>query len=193
MAGQFGAAALAAHMIGLSVASCAFMVPLALSQAATVRVAEAAGAGRPAAARRAGFCAIGMSLCVMGAAAVLLTCAPQLIVRAYLGQATPDADATARIAAQLLGVAAMFQLADGTQVAAAGALRGLQDVRLPMLLATAGYWGGGFWVGWFLAFPCHLGVLGLWWGLFTGLCLVAVCLAARFAVRSGDGHGNRSA
>ena len=180
VAGVLGPSVLAAHMIALSVASVSFMVPLAVSQAANVRVASAHGAGNLAAARRAGFCAIGLSLAFMATTALVLSTAPGLIVRLYLPPAIGGAG-TAALAARLLRVAGVFQLADGTQVAAAGALRGLQDVRVPMLLATFGYWGLGFWAGLWLAFRAQLGVVGLWWGLCVGLAVVAVCLTARFA------------
>jgi MATE family multidrug resistance protein len=69
-------------------------------------------------------------------------------------------------------------------VAAAGALRGMQDTRVPMILATVGYWGIGFWAGRYLAFDAGLGAIGLWWGLAAGLAVVAVCLTARFAIKS---------
>ncbi len=185
LVGRFGAQVLAAHMVVLSVASTSFTVPMALSQAANVRVAGAIGAGRPAAARRAGFAAVGLSLGFMGGAALVLTLAPGTILHAFLGHTTPQNAPTLSVAVSLLGVAAVFQMADGTQVAAAGALRGLQDVRVPMLLATCGYWGGGFCVGWLLAFPGGLGAVGLWWGLCVGLILVAAGLTVRFAVHSG--------
>jgi MATE family multidrug resistance protein len=66
-------------------------------------------------------------------------------------------------------------------VTAAGALRGLQDTRLPMVVAAVGYWGIGFWAGRYLAFDIGLGAVGLWWGLCAGIASVAVCLTARFA------------
>jgi MATE family multidrug resistance protein len=184
LVGVFGPAALAAHMIALSVTSVSFMMPLALSQTANVRVATAIGAGHPAEARRAGFCAIALGIAFMGSAALLLVAAPDLIVRLYLGGITPQNADTAAIAVKLLGVAAVFQMADGTQVTATGALRGLRDVRVPMLLAGFGYWGAGFWAGWYLAFRQHLGAVGLWWGLCIGLSFVAICLTARFAVQT---------
>jgi MATE family multidrug resistance protein len=184
VAGALGPAVLAAHMIALSVASVSFMVPLAISQAANVRVATAFGAGHRLSARRAGFCAIGLCMAFMGAAALVFGLAPHPIVAAYLGPLTPANAVTASLAARLLRVAGVFQMADGTQVAAAGALRGLQDTRIPMLLATFGYWGIGFWAGRFLAFDEHLGAVGLWWGLCAGLAAVAICLSARFALRA---------
>jgi MATE family multidrug resistance protein len=184
LAGTLGPEILAAHTIALSVATVIFMVPLSIGQAANVRVASASGAGNRKAARRAGFCAIGMSVAFMAAAALCLRLAPGLIVNAYLGPPTAANAATAALAARLLRVAGVFQMADGTQVAASGALRGLQDTRIPMLLAAFGYWGIGFWAGRFLAFNTGLGVVGLWWGLCAGLACVAACLTARFALRS---------
>ena len=191
LAGALGPTVLAAHMIALSVASVSFMVPLAISQAANVRVATARGAGNDEAARRAGFCAILLAIAFMSCSALLLLAAPGAIAHLYLAPgsaaaATSTADAaTIALAVRLLRVAGIFQMFDGTQVTAAGALRGLQDVRVPMLLATAGYWGIGFSAGWFLAFRAHEGAVGLWWGLCAGLGVVAVALTARFAVRSG--------
>jgi len=180
MVGVLGAVQLAAHTVAISVASVAFMVPLAISQAANVRVAHAAGAGEAAAARRAGFVAIGLAASFMSCTALLMMTAPHLIVGLYLKPGSESAP----LAARLLRVAAAFQIVDGVQVAASGALRGLKDTRVPMLLATFGYWGIGFWLGRALAFQLGLGVVGLWWGLFAGLASAAVALTARFAVFS---------
>ncbi len=181
VAGTLGPAVLAAHMIALSAATVVFMVPLSLSQAANVRVASAMGASNRAFARRAGFSAILLGVAFMSAAALLFRFAPGLIVAAYLGPVIAGNQATALLAPKLLRVAGVFQIADGTQVTAAGALRGLQDTRLPMILATLGYWGVGFWAGRYLAFDAGLGVVGLWWGLCAGIAAVALCLTARFA------------
>ncbi len=186
LAAALGQVVLAAHMIALSVASVTFMVPLAISQAANVRVATASGAGNPQAARRAGFAAIALGAGFMAASALTLSLVPRLIVGLYIAPGAATAGAVA-LAASLLRVAGVFQLFDGTQVAAGGALRGLQDVRVPMFLATFGYWGIGFWAGWVLAFRFHMGAVGLWWGLAAGLAVVAVCLTARFAQLSKQG------
>ena len=184
VAGALGSIVLAAHMIALSVVSVSFMVPLAISQTANVRVATARGGGNLPAARRAGLCAIGLAALFMAASALLLSLGADLIVGLYLGPVTIADAATFTLAVKLLRVAAVFQLADGTQVAAAGALRGLQDVRVPMLLAAAGYWGVGFTVAWLLAFQAGLAAAGLWWGLCAGLGVVAVAQVARFQVES---------
>jgi MATE family multidrug resistance protein len=184
LAGMLGPDVLAAHMIALSVTSVTFMVPLSISQAANVRVAAAMGAGNRPAARRAGFCAIGLSIAFMGVSALMLRMAPGFFVAAYLGAPSAANAATAVLAPKLLRIAGVFQMADGTQVAAAGALRGLQDTRVPMFLAAFGYCGVGFGAGWYFAFPEGLGAVGLWWGLCAALASVAVCLTARFAVRT---------
>lgn len=184
LAGTLGPAVLAGHMVALSTCSVSFMVPLAISQAANVRVASARGAGNHAAARRAGLCAILVAASFMAGSALLLGCAPRSIARLYLGPATAANAATAAIAVRLLRVAGIFQIFDGTQVAACGALRGLQDVRVPMVLAALGYWGIGFAAGWYLAFRANLGALGLWWGLCSGLAVVAIALTIRFSQRS---------
>jgi MATE family multidrug resistance protein len=181
LAGSLGPSALAAHMVALSMASVAFMVPLAVSQAANVRVAAAHGAGDRAAARRAGFCAIALAAGFMACSALLLGLAPHAVATLFLGPATAANAATSVLAARLLRVAGVFQVFDGTQATAGGALRGLQDVRVPMLLATLGYWGVGFPAGWLLAFRAGLGAVGLWWGLCLGLASVAVALTWRFA------------
>ncbi len=184
LAGTLGPKVLAAHMIALSVSSVSFMVPLAISQTANVRVAMLRGAGLDAAARRAGFCAIGLAACFMAGSALVLSLAPQLIAEFYLGPVTAANAVSAALAVRLLRVAGLFQIADGTQCVACGTLRGLQDVRVPMLLASVGYWAIGFTLGWLLAFRAGLGAVGLWWGLCVGLAVVAAALTVRFARQS---------
>jgi MATE family multidrug resistance protein len=184
IAGTLGPVPLAAHMIALSVSSVTFMVPLSISQAANVRVASAMGADNRAGARRAGFAAIGLTAAYMAVAALVFRLSPGPIVAAYIGPTTAGNMATAALSARLLRVAGVFQIFDGTQVTAAGALRGLRDTKVPMLLATIGYWGVGFWAGRYLTFNIGLGAVGLWWGLCAGLASVAVCLTARFASKS---------
>ncbi len=176
MAGELGPAALAAHMVAMSVTISTFMVPLAISQAAGVRVAEASGAGNLPAARRAGFMAVAFAAAFMGCSALVLTLVPAQIASAYLTHSG--------LAARLLRIAGLFQIADGVQVVASAALRGLGDTRIPMLLAAMGYWGIGFLAARRLAFALDLGAAGLWWGLCAGLVSVAVSLVLRFAWRS---------
>ena len=177
--GLLGAAPLGAHQLVLNCAGISFMVPLGLGQAATVRVAYELGAGRAFAARRAGFVALALGIGFMGAMAVVLWTVPQAIIAAYIDISDPANRETVQIARRLLVIAALFQVFDGMQVIAAGALRGYKDAMVPMLLAGFGYWGAGFGGGWLLAFPLGFGPAGLWWGLALGLAVVAILLTVR--------------
>ncbi len=173
--GRLGAEALAAHMVALSVASFTFMLPFSVGLAANVRVASAFGAGRMRDVQRAGYAGLALSVALMGASGVVLLTAPGAIVGLYMRPGP-----AARLAAHLLRIAALFQVADGTQTTAANALRGLSDTRVPLGLAVFGYWGVGFALGYALAFPGGLGAVGLWYGLLAGLAFTAVALAGRF-------------
>jgi MATE family multidrug resistance protein len=177
--GLFGVAALGAHQLVINCAGISFMVPLGLSQAATVRVAYEIGAGRADAARRAGFTALALGAGFMAAAALVLLRFPQAIIAAYVDVTDPANRETVAIARQLIVIAALFQVFDGIQVIAAGALRGYKDTMMPMLLATCGYWGIGFAGGWLFAFRLGHGPVGLWWGLALGLAMVALLLTLR--------------
>ena len=189
--GLLGANALGAHQLVTNCASISFMVPLGLSQAATVRVAYELGAGREGAARRAGFVALALGIGFMGASAVVLWTLPCAIIGVYVDIANPANREVVRIAGQLLAIAAIFQVVDGMQTIAAGALRGYKDTMVPLLLAAFGYWGIGFAGSWLLAFPLGYGPVGLWLGLALGLAVVAVLLTVRLhlvAARFGRGR-----
>jgi MATE family multidrug resistance protein len=177
--GLLGAAALGAHQLVLNCAGISFMVPLGLSQAATVRVAYELGAGRVFAARRAAYTALALGIGFMSTTAVVLWTVPRGIIAVYIDTADPANRETVRIASRLLVIAAIFQVFDGVQAVAAGALRGYRDTFVPMLLAGFGYWGAGFLGGWLLAFPLGYGAVGLWWGLALGLAVVAILLTMR--------------
>ena len=182
LVGLFGETALAAHQIALNAASFTFMVPLGIGMASTVRVGQSIGAGDLQGARRAGFVAMVLGTAFMACAAVFLWLRPEWIISIYAGM-DPDPE-MARLAATLLGIAAVFQLVDGVQATASGALRGLKDTRVPMLIGAVSYWGVGMGTGATLAFGAGWGSRGLWWGLTAGLAAAAVLLVARFARRS---------
>jgi len=184
LVGRLGAGPLAAHQIALSIVSVSFMVPLAVAQAANVRVGNRVGAGDLAGARRAGLVAIGLAGLTEAVAAALLLLAPGLLAGLYIDPALPGNAEAFATATGLLAIAAAFQVADGMQSAAAGALRGLGDTRVPFLLAAAGYWGVGFPAAWWLTARAGAGAAGAWWGLAGGLMLVAVLLTWRFLRRS---------
>jgi MATE family multidrug resistance protein len=170
--GKIGATALGGHQIALATVSTTFMVPLGISSAASVRVGHAIGRGDPHAAARSGWTAIGLGGIVMAIAGVMLLTIPHWIARMF----TPDADVIAA-GATLLRVAAFFQLFDGLQVVATGALRGAGDTRTPAYCHFAGYWIIGLPAGALLCFHYGLGAAGLWMGLSGGLILIGIVLA----------------
>ena len=176
--GRFGTEALAAHQVALNAASVTFMVPLGVGMAGGVRVGQAAGRGDAAGVARAGWTAIGVGAAFMVLSALAFWLAPEIVVWLYAGR-DPDAG-VASLAVTLLRAAAVFQLVDGIQSTAAGALRGLKDTRVPMAIAGVSYWGVGLAVGAGLAFGAGWGAVGLWWGLACGLAVAAALLTARF-------------
>src|SRR6266581_4431243 len=182
--GLLGADALGAHQLVFNVAGVCFMVPLGLGQAATVRVAFQLGAGVPSAARRAGFVALALGALFMVASAVVLFAAPQMLIGFYLDLGDPANRGLVEIALRLFLIAALFQVFDGVQVIAVGALRGYAETAVPMLIAAIGYWAIGFAGGCVLAFPLGYGAVGLWSGLALGLAVVAILLTLRLQSRA---------
>lgn len=181
MMGVIGPSALAAHQVAISVASTTFMVPLSAAQAANVRVGYHMGAGDPRAARQAGHAAFLLGVGFMAVMAVIMVTAPRVIARAFnLDPASATDAEVIAVVVQLLAISGAFQIFDGAQTIAAGALRGFKDTRIPMALAGFGYWAVGFPVAWVLGFPAGLGAGGIWWGLAAGLAVTAFALGGRF-------------
>lgn len=174
---------LTAHAIAIQVASLTFMVPLGIGQAATVRVGFAFGRGDKDAVGRAGWLALGIGTAFAFLAALLLIGMPRPLIGAFIDLANPANAQVVRLAVSFLAVAALFQLVDCAQAIAAGALRGLQDTRTPMLIAAVGYWVIGIGIGVALAFPLGMRGVGIWWGLASGLGTTAVLLTLRWARR----------
>jgi multidrug resistance protein, MATE family len=169
--GKLGASALAGHQIALQAVSVTFMMPLGISSAAAVRVGHAIGRQDHAGVARAGWMALGLGGAVMSSAAIALLTLPHWIARLF----TPEADVIAS-AVVLLRIAAFFQLFDGLQVVATGALRGLGDTRTPMICHFMGYWVIGLPLGSLLCFGYGKGAPGLWSGLSVGLILIGIVL-----------------
>ena len=178
--GRFGAGPLAGHQVAIQSASFTFMIPLALGVATTARVGHAAGRGDPMGARAAGVVGIAAALLFMSLTALLFALAPRTIVGFYLDPGDPGNARVVDHAVSFLRLAAVFQLFDGLQVTALGALRGLKDTRAPMLITLVSYWFVGLGAGVWLAFGRGLEGVGLWWGLVLGLAVASVALAARF-------------
>jgi multidrug resistance protein, MATE family len=164
-------AGLAGHQITLQLASLSFMVPLGIGIAASVRVGWAVGRGDEIAVRRAVKAALAAAIVVMTGFMLLFLLAPASIAELVTNQ--PEHVA---IAVLLIPIAGVFQIGDGIQVASIGCLRGLGDVRSPVLVNVVGFWLIGLPLGCWLAFPHGLGAAGLWWGLVLGLFVVAIAL-----------------
>ena len=179
MAGRLEPVALAAHQIALNCAALSFMVPLGISSAAAVAVGQAIGRGEPAVARGDGFIAIGLACVFMSFAAVVFLVIPTQILQFF----TRD-ESIIRTGVSLLGIAAIFQLFDGIQTVATGALRGIGDTRLPALMNFIGYWIFGLPIGYVLCFHYGYGVQGLWWGLTLALVAIALVVLASWRVQS---------
>ena len=169
-------ASIAGHQIAINMASLSFMVPLGISSAAAVRVGHLIGGGDPAGAGRAGWSAIACGVAFMSLAALAFLTIPVRIARIY----TAD-PAVIRMSVTLLAIAAAFQLFDGCQIVASGALRGAGNTRTPMLCNLVFYWFVGLPLGALLCFRLHWGAAGLWVGLCTGLILIGSTLIAVWA------------
>lgn len=172
--GNMGEAALASHQVALQCAATVFMVPLGISMALTVRVGEAFGARNHAVMRP-----IVVSGWGMGIACMLVSASSFIFFNDRLAGLFIDDPAVRQIAASLLVVAGAFQFCDSMQIIASGALRGLDDVKVPAWLALGAYWVVSIPVGWLLAYPAGLGVTGMWWGITLGLTITALLLARR--------------
>ncbi len=180
LVGWIGTTALAAHQIALQVATVLFMIPFGISLAATVRVGHAVGRRDPLAARRAGLAAIALGVSIMVAITTLIVALRDVIPHLFLGGDGPTNTATAQLAATLLLLGATFFVTDGAQGIAAGALRGLNDTRVPMLFAAVSFWLVGFTAAYALAFPLGFGVIGIWIGFSLSVTTYAVLLVWRF-------------
>ncbi|MBW2456989.1 MAG: MATE family efflux transporter, partial [Deltaproteobacteria bacterium] len=173
--GSIGTVAVAAHQVTMTLVSATFMVPLGISAAAAVRVGRAVGAADPAGARRAGLASVVLSTVYMAVCAVALLLVPEL-----LAAVLTDQPRVIEAAVALLMVGALFQISDGLQCVASGALRGMGDTRWMLWVNLAGHYVIGLPLGIVLAFVVGLGAVGLWWGLFAGLTTVAAALLVRF-------------
>ena len=184
--GWISTTALAAHQIAIQIASIMFMVPFGISMAATVRVGQAVGRGDTPGVRRAGFVAIGLGALFMAAMTLLVALTRDTIPLLFLNH-SPETMATIELTSTLLVLGASFFIFDGIQTIGAGALRGLNDTRIPLLFAALSFWGVGFPSAYFLAFPKQMGAPGIWIGRTAGLLVFATLLVWRFYRLSGRG------
>lgn len=175
MIGAMGAVTVGAHQIALNYASFMFMVPLAVSSATTIHVGHTLGRGDRHRARAVGLLGIWMCAGVMLVSALGIVLLNDEIAALY----TRDTQVQ-QLAATLLLMAAVFQLSDGVQVGAAGALRGYKDTAVPMVLCVFSYWVVGFSLAYYTGVHQQRGPIYVWMGLIAGLTVSAVFLVARF-------------
>ncbi|MEJ8755496.1 MATE family efflux transporter [Pontibacter sp. H259] len=175
MIGWLGTKELAAHQIAINVASVTYMMASGIGAAATIRVSNQKGFGNYRSMQMAGNSSFAMGALFMLASGLLMVAANELIPMLYI-----DDPEVIQIASTLLIIAALFQISDGVQVVGLGALRGLEDVRIPGVISLIAYWVIGLPVGYVLGFQLGFGVNGVWMGLLVGLSVAAFLLFLRF-------------
>ena len=190
--GTFGASALAGHTIALQLAALAFQIPFGVGQAVTIRVGYFYGARNLEGIKRAGWVALAMGTSFMGLTALAMLLAPLALISIYVDVTAAKNAALVGFAMQFLVWAAAFQLVDGIQAVSLGALRGLQDTRVPMWIATFSYWAVGMGVAVALGFYTPLQGVGVWIGLATGLFFAAFLLTWRWMARDRLGLSYRA-
>ncbi len=191
--GNIGASQLAAHTVALQIAALAFQVPFGVGQAATIRVGYFYGARDADGMNRAGWTAIVVGTGFMAFTALLMIAIPKPLIAIYVDPWDPKNAVLVGFALQYIVIAAAFQLFDGMQAVAAGALRGLQDTRIPMWIAAFAYWVPGIGTALALGFYTPLEGVGVWIGLATGLTVAAALLGWRWHRREALGLTRREA
>jgi multidrug resistance protein, MATE family len=183
MMGWMGTIPLAAHQIVVTCAATTFMFPLGISIAAGVRIGHAVGSQAYSALRRISLGAIMVSVLIqVGFAAIYLTLGHQVAL-SFTSQSE-----VVELAGRLMIITGIFQIADGIQVTSAGCLRGLADIRLPMLIGIFCYWAAAIPTGFIFAFNLHTGPTGIWVGLATGLFVAALLLTWRLQAMTSPGR-----
>jgi MATE family multidrug resistance protein len=186
--GWIGTTALAAHQIALQIAAILFMVPFGISMAATVRVGHAVGRRDPIGTRRAGFVAMALGVAFMAVTTVFIVAFRHAIPLMFLGGDSAQDAQTVALAALLLLIGASWYTSDALQGIAAGALRGLNDTRVPMIYAAISFWLIGFASAYALAFPAALGAVGIWIGFAFATGSFAALLTWRFDRLTARGY-----
>ena len=178
--GRFDVLVLAAHQIVFQTIAMIFMLPLGVSYATTIRVGQWLGKNNIPAVRRSAFVGMALGSGIMAISAVLLIVFPKVVMGLYVDLSIPANQALVPIATSMLTVAAIAQILDGVQTTVAGALRGLQDTTVPMVLSFVGFWMVGLSLGYWLAFGLGLGGVGLWMGQSIGITTASVLFVSRF-------------
>jgi MATE family multidrug resistance protein len=182
--GAMGSTQMAAHQIALQSVSMAFMIPVGISYAVTMRIGQHYGSGNLLLARTAGRAGILFGAGVMLAFGILFWLAPHLIIGLFLDIRDPAFADIVELAVKLLAIAAWFEILDGTQTIAMGAIRGLKDARTTFLIGLGSYWLIAAPAAWTLGFYMNGGAVGVWWGLALGLLCAAIALTWAFEFKT---------
>ena len=175
MVGWLGAEPLAAHQIAINLSSLSYMMASGISAAATVRVGNQMGRRDIPMLIKAGRSSFVMGATFMAVCGLIFITGKELLPSLYI-----DDESVINIAASLLIIAAFFQISDGLQVVSLGALRGMEDVKIPTIITLFAYWVVGLPVGYLFGFHWQFGIEGIWYGLLIGLSLSAILLLLRF-------------
>ena len=177
--GKLGPVPIASHQVAVSCVAFTYMMPLGIGGAASVRVGQALGRDDLRGAARAGWIAIGLGAAVMSLAGVVMITIPERVLRLFTAE-----QEVIQAGASLLMVAAFFQLFDGIQAVATGALRGAGETRIPMITFLLAYWAGGVPLAYYLVFHAGFGVRGLWFGFCFALITIGITLLLVWRKRS---------
>ena len=180
MMGWVGTIALAAHGVALQIASITFMIHLGLSQAITVRAGRAWGRSDRVMLRLACQAAMVLSAIAVCMTVFVFLVFPETLLGAFIDPGDPDRIDILAVGVGLLAVAALFQTVDAAQVMALGMLRGVQDTKVPMIMAAFSYWVVGVPTSYLLGFTFGLDGVGIWLGLSVGLAVAGVLMQMRF-------------
>jgi MATE family multidrug resistance protein len=184
--GYFGVDALAAHQIAMQCASMAYAIPIGLSMATALQVGHAMGAKDIDQAQRWAFLGMGLGLILTACIACIFIFIPDKLIHLFITSNQTNYQVVSELAASFLIMAAIFQCFDGAQAIAIGALRGLKDTFVPMLLSIGCYWFLGVGSAYYFAFHLHQGPLGVWYGLSFGLCSIGIILLIRLWYKLKD-------
>lgn len=177
--GAIGVRELAAYQVGLNVASMAFMLPFGFAMAGATRIGLAEGAGNADARTRAAQATMMIAVGGMAIIAIIVALFPHFIAHLYMRPDNADNIATLRLILGFLPIAAGFMVIDAVQVAANQLLRGLKDVKAPMIITGISFWVIGFPACYILAFHTPIGANGVWYGLMIGLTAASIGLGTR--------------
>lgn len=178
--GRLGVSVLAAHQVVFQTIAMIFMLPLGVSYATTIRVGQCLGQTDVNGIKRSAFVGMVLGGGVMAIAATLLILFPKEVLSLYLDLSIPVNQELVPIATSMLTIAALAQILDGVQTTAAGALRGLQDTKVPMVLSFVAFWIVGLASGVWMGFGLGWGGVGLWMGQSIGITMASLLFVLRF-------------